>query len=107
MQKDSKLFPILLGGLCVYLLGYAYSRVFIFHAVERYAGAEGKGDPRQDYITKKDRSLERDGSTSYFCLSSKLRKALSITSIICNLALHISGIPQVRSRFQLSSKCDR
>jgi hypothetical protein len=24
--------------------------------VERYAGAEGKGDPRQDYITKKDRS---------------------------------------------------
>jgi len=56
MQKDSKLFPILLGGLCVYLLGYAYSRVFIFHAVERYAGAEGKGDPRQDYITKKDRS---------------------------------------------------
>jgi hypothetical protein len=56
MQKDSKLFPILLGGLCVYLLGYVYSRVFIFHAVERYAGAEGKGDPRQDYITKKDRS---------------------------------------------------
>jgi hypothetical protein len=24
--------------------------------VERYAGAEGKGDPRQDYITKKDHS---------------------------------------------------
>jgi hypothetical protein len=56
MQKDSKLLPILLGGLCVYLLGYVYSRVFIFHAVERYAGAEGKGDPRQDYITKKDHS---------------------------------------------------
>lgn len=56
MQKDSKLLPILLGGLCVYLLGYVYSRVFIFHAVERYGGAEGKGDPRQDYITKKDLS---------------------------------------------------
>jgi hypothetical protein len=55
MQKDSKLLPILLGILCVYLLGYAYARVFIFHAVERYAGAEGKGAPRQDYITKKDR----------------------------------------------------
>jgi hypothetical protein len=55
MQKDSKLLSIILGVLCVYLLGYAYARVFIFHSVERYAGAESKGDPRQDYITKKER----------------------------------------------------
>jgi hypothetical protein len=69
MQKDSKLLPILLGGLCVYLLGYVYSRVFIFHAVERYGGAEGKGDPRQDYITKKDRS---PGATVYTQVGSEL-----------------------------------
>jgi hypothetical protein len=55
MQKNIKLLPILFGILCVYLLGYAFARVSIFHTVERYAGAEGKGDPRQDYIAKKDR----------------------------------------------------
>ncbi len=55
MQKNSKLLPILLGMLCIYLLSYAYARVFIFHTVERYAGVEGKGGPRQDYIAKKDR----------------------------------------------------
>jgi hypothetical protein len=66
MQKDSKLLLILFGGLCVYLLGYVYSRIFIFHAVERYAGAEGKGDPRQDYITKKDRSPGEGGEYQLF-----------------------------------------
>ena len=55
MQKDSKLLHIIFGVLFVYLLGYAYARTFIFHSVERYAGAEGKGKPRQDYIAKKDR----------------------------------------------------
>jgi hypothetical protein len=55
MQKDSKLLSIILGVLCVYLLGYAYARIFIFHSVEHYAGAEGKGELRQDYITKKNR----------------------------------------------------
>jgi hypothetical protein len=55
MQKDSKLLSIIFGVLFVYLLGYAYARIFIFHAVERYAGAEGKSDTRQDYIAKKDR----------------------------------------------------
>ena len=54
MQKKNKLLPVLFGVLCVYLLGYAYARIFVFHAVERYAGAEGKGGPRQDYIAKKD-----------------------------------------------------
>lgn len=55
MQKNIKLLSILSGILCVYLLGYAYTRVFIFQAVERYAGTEGKGNPRQDYIAKKNR----------------------------------------------------
>jgi hypothetical protein len=55
MQKKIQLLPVLLGLLCVYLLGYAFARVSIFHAVEHYAGAEGKGEPRQDYIAKKDR----------------------------------------------------
>jgi len=54
MQKKNKLLAVLFGVLCLYLLGYAYARIFVFHAVERYAGAEGKGAPRQDYIAKKD-----------------------------------------------------
>ena len=54
MQNKNKLLPILFGVLCVYLLGYTYARIFVFHAVESYAGAEGKGGPRQDYIAKKD-----------------------------------------------------
>lgn len=53
-QQNSKLLPLLLSILCVYLLGYAYARGFIFHRVEHYAGAEGKSLPRQDYIAKKD-----------------------------------------------------
>ncbi len=60
MQKNNKLLPILFGILFAYLLGYAYARLFIFQAVERYAGAEGKSYPRQDYITKKD-SLAGEG----------------------------------------------
>lgn len=54
MQKKNKLLAVLFGMLCLYLLGYAYARIFVFHAVERYAGVEGKGGPRQDYIAKKD-----------------------------------------------------
>lgn len=57
MQKANRLFPILFGVLFLYLLGYAYARVFVFHTVEHYAGAEGKGRPRQDYIAKKDRPV--------------------------------------------------
>lgn len=53
MQKKNKLLPVLFGMLCLYLLGYAYARIFVFHAVESYAGEE-KGGPRQDYIAKKD-----------------------------------------------------
>ena len=55
MQKYSKLLPALSCMLCAYLIGYAFARVFIFHSVESYTGAEGKGGQRQDYIAKKDR----------------------------------------------------
>ena len=54
MQKKNKSLPVLFGVLCIYLLSYACARIFVFQAVERYAGAEGKGAPRQDYIAKKD-----------------------------------------------------
>jgi len=54
MRKQIKLLPILSSLFGLYLLGYAFARVSIFHAVERYTGAEGKGAPRQDYIAKKD-----------------------------------------------------
>lgn len=49
------LFP-LLGALGLYLLGYAYARVVVFHSVEHYTGADGKGGQRQDYIAKVDHS---------------------------------------------------
>jgi hypothetical protein len=29
--------------------------VFIFHSLERYGGLEGKGSPRHDFITRRDR----------------------------------------------------
>ncbi len=46
--------PLLAGLLGAYVLGYGVARVSIFHAVERYDGAEGKGAPRQDVITRRD-----------------------------------------------------
>lgn len=76
MQKNSKLLPILLGMLCVYLLGYAYARAFIFHAVERYAGAEGKGDPRQDYIAKKDRPAGEGWEYQLFLPAIKVEEGM-------------------------------
>jgi hypothetical protein len=54
MQKSHKILSVVVGLLGVYALGYAWARVFVFHAVESYAGAEGKSLPRQDYIAKKD-----------------------------------------------------
>lgn len=50
--RRSKLYPTLIGILGLYLLGYAVARWNVFHTVENYGGAEGKGLPRQDYITK-------------------------------------------------------
>lgn len=47
--------PLLAGLLGAYVLGYGVARVSIFHAVERYGGPEGKGPPRQDFITRRDR----------------------------------------------------
>ncbi|MEA5391277.1 hypothetical protein VB738_08390 [Cyanobium gracile UHCC 0139] len=47
--------PLLAGLLGAYVLGYGVARVSIFHAVERYGGLEGKGPPRQDFITRRDR----------------------------------------------------
>ena len=55
MQKNIKLLPVLLGIVWIYLLGYAFAWVTIFHTVERYSGDEGKSYPRQDYIAKRDR----------------------------------------------------
>ncbi len=46
---------LLAGLLGAYVLGYGIARLSIFHAVERYGGAEGKGAPRQDVITRRDR----------------------------------------------------
>jgi len=47
--------PLLAGLLGAYALGYGVARRSLFHAVERYDGADGKGAPRQDFITRRDR----------------------------------------------------
>ncbi len=47
--------PLLEGLLGAYALGYGVARVSIVHAVERYGGPEGKGAPRKDFITRRDR----------------------------------------------------
>ncbi len=47
--------PLLAGLVGAYVLGYGMARVSIFHVVDRYGGAEGKGAPRQDFITRRDR----------------------------------------------------
>jgi hypothetical protein len=43
-----------LGTFGLYVLSYAYARVAVFHAVEDYAGKDGKSGLRQDYIAKRD-----------------------------------------------------
>lgn len=47
--------PLLVGLLGAYVLSYGVARVSIFYVVERYGGPEGKGPPRQDFITRRDR----------------------------------------------------
>lgn len=54
MLKLGKFPKTLLGLVVLYLLSYMAARVAIFHSVESYAGIEGKGKPRQDYINKRD-----------------------------------------------------
>jgi hypothetical protein len=76
MKKNIKLLPILFGILCTYLLGYAFARVSIFHAVERYAGAEGKGHPRQDYIAKKDRPAGEGWEYQLFLPAIKVEEGI-------------------------------
>jgi hypothetical protein len=76
MQKVSKLLPILFGIFCLYLFGYAYARAFIFHSVESYAGAEGKGKPRQDYITKKERPPGEGWEYQFFLPAIKVEESI-------------------------------
>jgi hypothetical protein len=76
MQKVGKLLPTLFSIFCFYLLGYTYARAFIFHAVESYAGAEGKGKPRQDYITKKELSPEEGWEYQFFLPAIKVEESI-------------------------------
>lgn len=66
-----------LGLLGAYLLGYAYARVFVFHAVERYAGAECKGGPRQDYIAKRDRPAGEGWEYQVFLPTIKIEEDIT------------------------------
>lgn len=76
MQKKSKLLPILLSILGIYLLSYAYARLFVFQSVESYAGAEGKSYPRQDYIAKKDRPAGEGWEYQLFLPVIKLEEGI-------------------------------
>jgi hypothetical protein len=62
--------------LCVYLLVYVYTRIFIFHRVEGYTGAEGKGYPRQDYITRKDRPAGEGWEYQLFLPALKIEEGI-------------------------------
>lgn len=76
MQKVSKLLPTLLGILCLYSVGYACARIAVFHAVENYTGAEGKGGARQDYIAKKDRSAGEGWEYQLFLPAIKVEESI-------------------------------
>ncbi len=77
MQINRKLLLIFVSILFTYLLGYAYARVSIFHAVEMYAGKEGKGNPRQDYIAKKDRPAGEGWEYQFFLPALKVEEGIS------------------------------
>lgn len=83
MQKNIKLLLFLLGACWIYLLSYAFARMSILHAVENYAGAEGKEYPRQDYIAKKDRSAGEGWEYQLFFPAIKVEE--SITNFFHNL----------------------
>lgn len=80
MTPLKKLPAVLLSALALYLLGYAYARAVVFHAVERYGGAEGKGPPRQDFIAKKDRPAGEGWEYTLFLPAIKLEESLRATS---------------------------
>jgi hypothetical protein len=80
MSQLRKLLAVLLGAFALYLLAYAYARALVFHAVERYAGAEGKGSPRQDVIAKKDRSAGEGWEYALFLPAIKFEESLRAAS---------------------------
>ncbi|WP_255099956.1 hypothetical protein [Synechococcus sp. L2F] len=67
--------------MTLYLLGYAYARAVVFHAVERYSGAEGKGPPRQDVIAKKDQPAGEGWEYALFLPAIKLEESLRTASL--------------------------
>ncbi|WP_254945171.1 hypothetical protein [Cyanobium sp. AMD-g] len=67
--------PLLAGFLGAYVLGYGVARVSIFHAVECYGGPEGKGAPRQDSITRRDRPAGEGWAYQLFLPAIRLEEA--------------------------------
>lgn len=60
----------------LYLLSYAIARVTVFHTVEHYTGAEGKGKPRQDYIAKKDRPAGEGWEYQFYLPAIKVEEGI-------------------------------
>lgn len=81
MSQFSKLPAVLVGTLTLYLLGYAYARAVVFHAVERYSGAESKGPPRQDVIAKRDQPAGEGWEYALFLPAIKLEESLRAASL--------------------------
>lgn len=67
---------LLLSGLVgIYLLGYGVARLTVFHTVEHYP--EGKGGPRQDYVTKPDLEPGQGWEYQLFWPAIKLEETVS------------------------------
>lgn len=65
---------ILFGVFEAYIIGYDIARMSVFHGVENYP--EGKGGPRQDYITKKDKQPGQGWEYQLFLPGIKIEEAL-------------------------------
>lgn len=76
MLKVNKLSLLILGLLSVYFLGYFVARLTVFHTVEYYAGVEGKGPPRQDYIAKRGEAAGEGWEYQLFMPAIKVEEGI-------------------------------
>lgn len=73
--SQSPIRPLLGGIVGLYILGYGVARLTVFHTVEHYP--EGKGGPRQDYVTKPDLDPGQGWEYQLFWPAIKLEETVS------------------------------
>lgn len=74
MTITRKILLALLGVWGLYVSGYAYARLAVFHTVEHYP--DGKGGARQDYIAKRDQPAGAGWEYQVFLPAIKLEETL-------------------------------